>query len=205
MSSNTAPLDPRVQRTRQLLQDSLLSLLNEKKFQAITVQQIAARAGVNRVTFYAHYEDKYDLYRHIVRKTFQRMVGENMAATAASGLENLRALVHSVCVFFEQLNTTCPPTDRQSRPLVEVEVQAQLYDHLLWWLQRQQAMGLQLPTKLETTAKMMSWAIFGTGLEWEQNSATGSVAELTAEIFAVVARMASGEKANSQTELAHVP
>ena len=54
--------DPRVKRTRKLLQDALLELLAEKSFDAITVQDIAERSTINRATFYAHFVDKYDLF-----------------------------------------------------------------------------------------------------------------------------------------------
>ncbi|MEZ4767786.1 MAG: TetR/AcrR family transcriptional regulator [Caldilineales bacterium] len=200
MSSELEQLDPRVQRTRQQLEEALLALLSKKKFQAITIQQITTRAGVNRVTFYDHYEDKYDLYRHIVRKTFGQIMAENLAATTAASEDQLRALVRAVCAFFEQLNSACPPTDRQSRPLVEIQVQAQLQDYLLQWLQIQQEMGLQLPAAPEITAKMMSWAIFGSGLDWEQNDTTGTVDEIAGQIFAVVARIVSGEQKKPHPE-----
>jgi AcrR family transcriptional regulator len=52
-------LDPRVRRTRQLLQDALLALLAEKRFEAITVQDITERATLNHATFYAHFADKW--------------------------------------------------------------------------------------------------------------------------------------------------
>ncbi len=191
MSSKTVQLDPRVQRTRQLLEDSFLELLGQHAFQSITIQQIVARAGINRVTFYDHYEDKYDLYRQLVRKIFTQILADHLPASAALDSAYLRGLIRSVCVFFQQLNTTCPPTDRQSRPLVEVQVQTQLYQLLLAWLHAQQAAGLHLPASVDLTAKMMSWAIFGACLEWEPHSASRSVDALAAELFAVVACIVS--------------
>jgi AcrR family transcriptional regulator len=53
--------DRRVQRTQQLLESALLSLIKEKEFDLITVQEIIDRANVGRATFYAHYENKEDL------------------------------------------------------------------------------------------------------------------------------------------------
>lgn len=53
--------DPRVKRTRQLIQNAFVALVDEKGFENITVQLIAERAPVNRATFYSHYHDKYDL------------------------------------------------------------------------------------------------------------------------------------------------
>jgi AcrR family transcriptional regulator len=54
------------------LEQAFLELLEEKGFQSVTVQDITDRATVNRATFYAHFEDKYALFDHIVRETFQQ-------------------------------------------------------------------------------------------------------------------------------------
>lgn len=53
--------DRRTRRTRQLLRDALLALLKEKRYEAISVQDIIERADVARSTFYVHYLDKDDL------------------------------------------------------------------------------------------------------------------------------------------------
>jgi hypothetical protein len=53
--------DRRVQRTQQFLEAALLSLIKEKEFDAISVQEIIDRANVGRATFYAHYDNKEDL------------------------------------------------------------------------------------------------------------------------------------------------
>jgi AcrR family transcriptional regulator len=53
--------DLRVQRTQQLLRAALLSLIEEKRFEQLTVQDIIDRANVGRATFYAHFDNKEDL------------------------------------------------------------------------------------------------------------------------------------------------
>ena len=53
--------DRRVQRTQQLLQTALISLIQEKGFEALSVQNIIDRANVGRATFYAHFDNKEDL------------------------------------------------------------------------------------------------------------------------------------------------
>lgn len=53
--------DRRIQRTRQLLRDSLLVLVEEKGFEALSVQEIIDRANVGRTTFYAHFSNKEEL------------------------------------------------------------------------------------------------------------------------------------------------
>lgn len=55
-------LDPRVQRTRDRLGDALVTLMQERPFDSIRVQDVLDRAGVGRSTFYAHFSDKDDLF-----------------------------------------------------------------------------------------------------------------------------------------------
>lgn len=53
--------DRRVSRTRHALREALLALMEERDYNAITVEEITARAGLGRTTFYLHYRDKEDL------------------------------------------------------------------------------------------------------------------------------------------------
>jgi len=53
--------DLRIIRTKESIQNALVELIEEKGFEAITVKDIAAKARINRGTFYAHYVDKNDL------------------------------------------------------------------------------------------------------------------------------------------------
>lgn len=54
--------DRRVQRTREWLQKALIELVNERGYDAITIQEIVDRANVGRTTFYQHYGSKEDLF-----------------------------------------------------------------------------------------------------------------------------------------------
>src|SRR5512138_1079552 len=54
--------DRRSQRTRQLLSEALVELIQEKDYSTITVNDIIERANVGRSTFYAHYSDKDALF-----------------------------------------------------------------------------------------------------------------------------------------------
>jgi AcrR family transcriptional regulator len=56
-----ADTDRRVQRTRELLQRSLIEQIGERDYDAITIQEIVDRANVGRTTFYQHYTSKDDL------------------------------------------------------------------------------------------------------------------------------------------------
>ena len=54
--------DLRIRRTRSLLSNALVALMQEKAIDKITVQEVLDRAAVGRSTFYLHYRDKDDLF-----------------------------------------------------------------------------------------------------------------------------------------------
>jgi len=51
----------KVAKTKELLRNTLVELIEEKGFDAVSVRDITLKAGLNRGTFYLHYRDKYDL------------------------------------------------------------------------------------------------------------------------------------------------
>jgi AcrR family transcriptional regulator len=63
MTDKTA--DRRTQRTKKLLRQALLELIEEKGLESITVSDLTTRAGINRGTFYLHYRDVYDLLEQL--------------------------------------------------------------------------------------------------------------------------------------------
>ena len=65
--------DKRTLKTRKALCAGLAELLTTKELHRITVQEIADRADVNRVTFYKHYLDVYDLYDHLEQETITEL------------------------------------------------------------------------------------------------------------------------------------
>jgi AcrR family transcriptional regulator len=71
--STTPKIDRRVRRTRDALGDALLALIQEKPFDAITVQEVLDRADIGRSTFYAHYRDKDDLFLSDLEEFFEKM------------------------------------------------------------------------------------------------------------------------------------
>ena len=55
--------DLRIVKTYKSLTNAMLTLLNRRNFEKITVNDICEEALVSRATFYAHFNNKYDLLR----------------------------------------------------------------------------------------------------------------------------------------------
>lgn len=56
-----AATDRRVQRTQRLLRDALVTLVIEKGWDEISIQDVCDRADVGRSTFYSHFADREEL------------------------------------------------------------------------------------------------------------------------------------------------
>ena len=64
--------DLRVKRTRKLISQAFFGLLRKKKFEKISIQEIADSAMINRATYYA---DKQDLYDSLIDQFLASFTG----------------------------------------------------------------------------------------------------------------------------------
>jgi AcrR family transcriptional regulator len=160
--------DPRVIRTRQLLVQAFMALLNEKSFQSITVQNITERATVNRVTFYAHFQDKYALLEYTIRTMIQERLHSQLPEELDYCPENLARLILTVCEFLDEMGRHCPPPYGQLEPLMEKQIKVEIYEILQGWLADKMPAGLQGRSTPEQAAMVASWAIYGAAVQWIQ-------------------------------------
>lgn len=179
-------VDPRVKRTRKLLQQALMELFREKSFASISIQDITERATVNRATFYAHFPDKYALLDSIIREAFQETVASKLPPSPRWGTQNLRVLIRAVFDFFDEFHHDCRPSDRQFDPLVERALQQELAEILLGWLKQAKVPGMRHRVRLETVASVLSWAIFGTAAQWSRGEQRLTVEEMAGQVLLIL-------------------
>lgn len=154
-------VDPRIRRTLQFLEEAFSTLIHEKDFQSITIQDITERAGINRATFYAHFPDKYALLDYKIRQEFRAEIEKRTLNACHYSQDNLRALILAVCEFIREANGQCKSPRGQFEPLMEAQVKAQIKDLLMTWLD--QVDSNVSPEILSTAA---SWAIYGLAQYW---------------------------------------
>ncbi len=181
MLPKSEKLDPRVVRTRQLLQQAFAALLNEKELQDITVQDIAARAGVNRATFYAHFTDKYALLNESVRESFQETLqGYQLNESTAFTLGNLRALILAACEYLGGFMGHCFPSGpNNEQAMIVIQVQMHIHEIIYTWLSATPHAADTPPPN--AAAVMTSWAIFGSVFEWSRGGKQKFSAEKLAD------------------------
>jgi len=97
--------DRRVTRTKEAILKALISLIEEKGFEAVSVSDITSRANINRGTFYLHYQDKYDLLEKTeseIIQDFKQIVLHTNNLTI-SDIKNTTDILPLVITFFEYL------------------------------------------------------------------------------------------------------
>ena len=68
------------------MDEALITLLEKKEFPYITIKEICDAAGVNRSTFYLHYENTADLLRETTRYIIDKHLGYYSAETSSISL-----------------------------------------------------------------------------------------------------------------------
>ena len=92
-------LDLRIQKTYMALHNAFTQLLEEKKFEDFTVNELCERAIIRRTTFYKHFADKYEYYAFYIKEVcaeFQKQLSPEAMNGNAYFLHMCRELLHFI-------------------------------------------------------------------------------------------------------------
>jgi AcrR family transcriptional regulator len=176
-------LDPRIRRTRQLLQEALEKLLERKEFEKISVQDIAEEATVNRATFYDHYPDKFALLECLVGCRFEGLLTGRGVTFDGSCSSALKAIVLGVCDFVVAAPGKGCERQRQMEPHMESAVIAVVRRMLLEGVKQHPPENAVSP---ELMATVVSWAIYGAVKEWARTPSRCRTEEIADTIIMLV-------------------
>jgi AcrR family transcriptional regulator len=168
-------LDPRIRRTRLLLQQALGKLLETKEFDRISVQDIAEAATVNRATFYDHYTDKFALLECLVGTRFGELLAARGVRFDGGCPSALRAMVLGVCDYLAGVRGLECERQLQMEPHMEAAVIAVVRRMILEGGRRHPPVDGVSP---EIFAATVSWAIFGAAKEWVRTPERGPSEEM---------------------------
>ena len=173
-------LDPRVKRTRSLILQSFESLLAEKGFESISVQDVTDKAEINRATFYAHFSDKYELLDRSISQMFMQEIEKRTLNVCSYSPDNLRNLILAVCEFSSHLHSDCAQPHQQFESLVEGTIKKQIFDLLSYWL-RNSKVPIEIPATVAT------WAIYGLASHYSHMKKRPALEKFVDDAFPLVA------------------
>ena len=176
--------DPRIRRTRQLLQGALRSLMDEKSFDEISVQDITDAATVNRATFYDHYTDKYSLLDAMVAGGFHRLLHERNVQFDGTCPSAARGVILAVCDYLAQAHTGGACSKQSAfEPLADAAVVTAIRRVLMNGMPKLLDVASISPEMIATTA---SWAIYGAAKEWVHTPEHPPAEEIVGPILELV-------------------
>lgn len=92
-------LDRRVRRTRHRLRDALITLILEKGYEQVTIQQITDTADLSRATFYLHYKTKGELLANSLEEMFDELMASVKDNILRRRVENEENVAPSLPIF----------------------------------------------------------------------------------------------------------
>ncbi|MEP7054319.1 MAG: TetR/AcrR family transcriptional regulator [Actinomycetota bacterium] len=105
-SANTVVEDPRIERSRRVILEAVLDELGDGGYGALTIESVAARAGVGKSTIYRHWSGKLEL----VEDAFRTLKAPLEAPAQGTVREKITALLMQVAVVVkESIYSACMP------------------------------------------------------------------------------------------------
>lgn len=130
--------DLRTTKTYRSLCTAFLELLESRRFEEISIQQLCDKAEIRRATFYTHFADKYDFLSFFIRRVEEEFVAHvtNSQLNGTSPSESYYIdMFHELISFFE-LHPAIIRNHQNSQVLPTIldilaeEIQENIFQHL---------------------------------------------------------------------------
>ena len=167
--------------TKRALEQSLKNLLLQKPLSKITISDIADDCGINRMTFYYHFKDIYDLIEWSCEEDARKALeGKKTYDTWQQGLLQIFEAVQENKVFI--LNVYRSVSHEQ----VESYLYRLTYD-LLEGVVEEQAQGMSVRDEDKAfIATVYKYAFVGLMLDWIKNDMKGDPQQLVDRLELVI-------------------
>jgi AcrR family transcriptional regulator len=185
----TRPVDRRIQRTRQLLHGALMSLIQEKGYEALSVQDIIDRANVGRATFYAHFDSKEDLLASGIEGLRASLKERQRQALATGGRDDATVFAFTHELFGhanEHRNVFRAMVGKRSGAVVQQLLQKMLVDLVRDEVKRMMPSGDTTAVPVEAMAQFIGSGLFGLLMWW----GNGKMRLLVEEVDSIFRRLA---------------
>ena len=162
--------DLRVIKTRKLIYQTLLDLMKEKTFEEIKVSDICSKAMINRSTFYAHYEDKYELlidFLSNLKEEFARELNESCKENL-SIREYYNILISLFLDHIDSKRDVYNSIMVNNRSSIMMDILLSVVNDDILKRFKENDINLKVPT--EVISKFYLGGVINIGMEWLSNS-----------------------------------
>lgn len=173
-------VDLRVLKTKKSLYEALVFLLKERPFEEIKVADICEKGFINRSTFYAHYEDKYDLFACFI---------DDLKETFATELRANKEVLESKQYYMELIRIFLDHVEKRRDLYFSIMIHNKnsiimdmVYDTLNEEIRRRIDVDLQDNSTLlpsDVVCNFYLGAVFNVGMNWLQNGGKYTKQDLT--------------------------
>ena len=168
-------------KTKQAIADSLRRLLLKKSLNKITINDIAEECGMNRMTFYYHFRDIYDLVEWICMEDARAAkAGRYDSDTWQDGLLRLCRSVLNDRVFIESAYRSI------QREKVENYMYDVTYDILINVIEKQAGSHDIPESDKKFIADFYKYAFVGIALDWVRTGMKESPEDLVAKVSTLI-------------------
>jgi AcrR family transcriptional regulator len=184
--------DLRAKRTEKLLLSALIELTVQKGFAAVTVSDLTKEAGINRATFYRHYEDKFELLNQYARTVYELLDSLPEASLPLPADVSARSAPVGLVAIFEHIRANAPFYRVMLGPNGESVFADKIRQYIKKRIWRSLPAGLQRDTSaVDLYLSYSSSASIGAVLWWLDHDVPCSAEEVAAISYQVSMTLAT--------------
>lgn len=180
-SESNTPEGKMSEVTKRALEQSLKNLLLKKPLTKITINDITEDCGINRMTFYYHFKDIYDLVEWCCEEDAARaLAGQKTYDTWQQGFLQILEALRRDKAFFTSVYRSI------SREQLENYLYRLTYD-LMMGVVEERAAGMTVrPEDKEFIANFYKFAFVGLTLDWIKNDMRQDPAQLVEQLSTLI-------------------
>lgn len=156
--------DLRIRKPYKALCDAFVTILEKKRFDDLTVNELCDEATIRRATFYKHFADKHDFFSFFIRQKQDQFISQAKEETPPNGIYayTLYLTQRSILYFkeHESLIQNILKSDMSASPLDIFN--EEIHSNILSNLKEHQQCGCTFSVSPELLASFLSGGIFST-------------------------------------------
>lgn len=178
-------VDLRIIKTKNALNHAFFAMLEERRLEDITINDLCDRADVRRATFYKHFNDKSDFITYLIKNVRDRFDEEVLVESASSYLTK-----EYYVKYVERVMSFLLKREGAIRKMLQSSMRAQFIDIFCNQnyidtksrLTESVKRGMRLSSSIDVTASMLIGGISHNIIRWFESDDKEPIETLLADI-----------------------